>query len=238
MDKNSGDKLIASINESAQHIGAVTLTFLAVCVYIGIAVASTTDELLLLGKSIPLPLFDVQIPLDKFYILAPALLTFLHLHLLLLEYLLVSKVVRLCQDDNTPDEETDLFFPSLPISILLGQKHPGMLRFLLWLLLAIITTVLPVGLLIATQVKFLPHHSAPITAWHKGLVLFDLALIWYFYVRTPRPPRDEGFERPCGFESHLYAPSEPVDLQAERRSGSRKDPMEAQVLTVLGWAGG
>jgi uncharacterized protein YjbI with pentapeptide repeats len=239
MANSAEEKLVASINESAQHIGAVTLTFLAVCVYIGIAVASTTDELLLLGKSISLPLFDVQIPLDKFYVLAPALLAFLHLHLLLLEYLLVSKVVRLRQGDNPPDEETDLFFPSLPVSILLGQKHPGMVRFLLWLLLVTITTALPVGLLIATQVKFLPHHSAPITAWHKGLVLFDLALIWYFYVRTPRLPGDEEkAERAYDFSSHVYALSDPVNSQAESRSGPRKDPMEAQVLTVLGWAGG
>src|SRR5947199_9048331 len=117
MAKTSDEKLVSSINESAQHIGAVTLTFLAVCVYIGIAIASTTDELLLLGKSIPLPLFDVQIPLDKFYVLAPALLTFLHLHLLLLEYLLVSKVVRWWQGDHPTDEVSDILFPSLPVSI-------------------------------------------------------------------------------------------------------------------------
>jgi uncharacterized protein YjbI with pentapeptide repeats len=193
-EKKDGDKekLLSAINDSAQHIGAVTLTFLAVCVYIGIAVASTTDEVLLLGKNIALPLFDVQIPLDQFYVLAPALLTFLHLHLLLLEYLLVYKVAKFCEGKNPPREETDLFFPSLPISILLGRKqspgHPGMVRFLLWLLLVAITTVLPLGLLIATQVKFLPHHSAPVTAWHKFLVLLDLAFIWYFYLRTPKVP--------------------------------------------------
>lgn len=237
MGKPSNEKLVASINESAQHIGAATLTFLAVCVYIGIAVASTTDEILLLGTNIGLPLFDVQIPLDKFYVLAPALLAFLHLHLLLLQYLLVSKVVKFCQEDNPPEEETDLFFPSLPISILLGQKHPGMVRVLLWLLLFTITIVLPVSLLIATQVRFLPHHSASITAWHKCLVLFDLVLIWYFRLRTPSLPGPEEVKHPAGFESHLWSFSDVSESQSQNETRYRKNPLEAKILKLLGWLG-
>lgn len=233
MSKPSNEKLVASINESAQHIGAVTLTFLAVCVYIGIAIAATKDEVLLLGTNIGLPLFDVQIPLDKFYILAPALLAFLHLHLLLLQFLLVSKVVAFCRDDNPPEEETDLFFPSLPISILLGQRHPGMVRFLLWLLLFTTTILLPASLLIATQVRFLPHHSASITAWHKSLVLFDLALIWYFRLRMPTLPDFEGTTSPDG-DSHNLPIADKASSQVTVSRYS-KSPLEAQILKSLGW---
>lgn len=185
-------KLVEAINESAKQISAATLTLLIVCVYIGIAVASTTDEVLLLGRNIGLPLFDVQIPLEQFYALAPALLVFLHLHVLLLQYLLACKVARFVSYPNKKEEETDLFFPSLPISILLRrqeheeQGHTGTIRFLLWMLL-ITVSILPVALLVVTQVKFLPYHSAGITAWHKILILLDLALIWYFFLRTPSP---------------------------------------------------
>jgi uncharacterized protein YjbI with pentapeptide repeats len=184
--KPSSDKLIASINESAQYIGSATLTFLVVCVYIGVAVASTTDKVLLLGTSMGLPLFDVQMPLEKFYVLAPALLVFLHLHLLLMQYLLACKVNLYVSQNNPLEEETDLFFPSLAVCILLGaRRHGGFIGFLLRMLLFVVGIILPAGLLIATQIKFLPYHSLAITAWHKGLLLGDIALIWYFFLRAP-----------------------------------------------------
>lgn len=185
MSKPSSEKLVSSIKESSQYINAATLTFLALCVYIGIAVASTTHEVLLLGQSLGLPLFNVQIPLDKFYMLAPALLVILHLHLLLLDYLLLRRIQKYVQDDNPPEEETDLFFASLPLSIPLGQDHPGLIRVSLVALFTGVMVVLPVSLLLATQVNFLPYHSAGITTWHKLLILMDLWLIWYFALRIP-----------------------------------------------------
>lgn len=184
-------RLIESINESAKHVAAATLTFLAVCVYIGIAVSSTSDEVLFLGTSIGLPLFDVQIRLASFYVVAPALLVVLHLHLLLLLYLLARKVVAYVRLPNPEDEETDLFFPPLPISILRGHDHPGVIRFLLWLLL-IVTLLVPVFLLILIQIKFLPYHLSGITFYHKILVLLDLALIWYFFFYTPTAEKKDG----------------------------------------------
>ncbi len=185
MSKPSSEKLVSAIKESSQYINAVTLTFLALCVYVGIAVASTTHEVLLLGQSLSLPLFNVQIPLDKFYILAPALLVVLHLHLLLLDYLLLRRIQKYVRDDNPLEEETDLFFASLPLSIPLGQDHPGLIRVSLLVLFLGVMVVLPLGLLLATQVSFLPYHSGAITTWHKLLILLDLWLIWYFALRIP-----------------------------------------------------
>jgi uncharacterized protein YjbI with pentapeptide repeats len=204
-------RLFESINQSAQHISAATLTFLAVCVYIGIAVSSTNDEVLLLGTSIGLPLFDVQVRLASFYSMAPALLVVLHLHLLLLLYLLACKVVAYVKAPNLPDEETDLFFPALLISVLRRHGHTRTIRFLLGLLFSV-TLLLPVGLLVLIQIQFLAYHSPLITAWHKILVLIDLALIWYFFIT--RPPVEEengeigtqvGVRRPFKAEIYLFA---------------------------------
>jgi uncharacterized protein YjbI with pentapeptide repeats len=183
--KPSGEKLVNSINESAQHIYSVTLAFLAVCVYVGIAVASTTHQVLLLGKRIGLPLFDVQIPLDYFFVLAPTLLVLLHLHLLILGYLLLCKIQAYVRDGNLPEEETDLVFSSLSLSIFLGHGHPWTIRLFLSVLLRAVRIMVPVCLLLATQVTFLPYHSVFITIWHKVLIFIDISLIWYFSFRTP-----------------------------------------------------
>jgi uncharacterized protein YjbI with pentapeptide repeats len=186
MNGSENEKLVASINESSQHISAVTLTFLAVCVYIGVTVASTTHEVLLRGKNIALPLFSVEVPLSRFYAFAPTLLVFLHLHLLFLLYLLQCKVERYTQEDNPPEQETDLFFASLPLSIiLLSEDHPKLIRFSLRLLLPAATMALPILLLIATQIIFLPYHSPSITKWHAVLTFLDVLVVWYFALRTP-----------------------------------------------------
>jgi uncharacterized protein YjbI with pentapeptide repeats len=140
---------------------------------------------LLLGKRIGLPLFDVEIPLDYFYVLAPALLVLLHLHLLILWYLMLCKVQVYVGGPNPPEEETDLFFSSLPLSIYLGHSHPGMIRLLLALLSTAARVVIPSSLLLATQLTFLPYHSRAITGWHQLLLLADIALVWYFALCTP-----------------------------------------------------
>jgi uncharacterized protein YjbI with pentapeptide repeats len=173
------EDLVGAINESAQHLSAATLTFLATCVYIAIAVATTTHEMLLMRKSIGLPLLNAEIPLDGFYFLAPLFLVFLHLHVLLLTYLLQRKIERYVEEPNEDEKETDLFFSSLPLSVMLGQGHPGVIRLLLLLLLTLVTVIMPVSLLVATQIVFLPSRSL-VTIWHAGLIALDVWLVWYF----------------------------------------------------------
>jgi uncharacterized protein YjbI with pentapeptide repeats len=193
--------LIASINESAKHIDGVTLTFLATCVYIGVAVASATDELLLFGTSIALPLLGVQIPLNQFFVVAPALLLVLHLHLLLQQYLLAGKIGHLDRlmkeagEEGARDEASLIFplIPVVPVSLLLGPDYHWLVRQLLRALFTA-TNLIPAVLLLIIQIRFLPYHSAPITAWQELLVLSDLALLWYFYLLTPAggAARDRG----------------------------------------------
>lgn len=179
MSKSIADDLIGAINEFAQHLSAATLTFIAVCVYAGISVATTTDEMLLKSRILGLPLLNVEIPLGLFFILAPLLVIFLHLHLLLLVYLLQCKVERYVALDNPEEKETDLFFSSLPLSVMLGQGHPGLIRGFLFVLLTLLTVVMPLSILVGVQVAYLPVRS-PVAFWHIALIVADVGLVWYF----------------------------------------------------------
>ena len=182
-DELDDKDLIEAINSSAEHINAATLAFLAASVYMGVAVASTTHELLLFGTSIPLPILDVKVPLKHFFFIAPLILWTLHLHLLLQQYLVAHKLAALPVEETRRKEP--LLTPALPVSVLVGNQYRWIIRGLLWVLLFAVNVVLPVGLLLFTQSVFVPYHSAVMTTWHEFLVMTDLLLIWYFFLRTP-----------------------------------------------------
>jgi uncharacterized protein YjbI with pentapeptide repeats len=185
MAAKSRDEPVARVIEAAQPVNAAALTFIALCVYIGVSVASTTDEVVLLGTSIKLPLFDVSIPLRQFYGLAPFFLVFLHIHLLLLRYLLTRKIRLYVQGGKFSSKESmDHPFASLPVLALFDNSSALPIRILLSLLDTIVTVVLPVSLLLATQAKFISYHSQGITSWHRGLIVLDLLAIWYFLFQS------------------------------------------------------
>jgi uncharacterized protein YjbI with pentapeptide repeats len=187
-DNGSREELIGHINEAAHQVSAAALTFLALCVYVGVAVSSTSGEVLLLGTDIKLPLFDVAIPLERFYFLAPFLLAFLHLHLLLLQYLLARKIRHYLRGSNlSPRERDDRPFASLPVLVLLNSNPARLVRVLMQMIGVTVTMVLPLFLLLMTQAKFIPYHSMLITLWHMFLILADLFAIWYFSRRSRMP---------------------------------------------------
>lgn len=173
---NDSDR-VKSINESAKHVATLTITFLAVCVYVGVAAASTTHEMLLMGRDFTLPLFDAEVSLKPFYSIAPLFLVVLHLHLLLQDYILVTKLVK---SPWMGDGLATYFFPELTVSRILGWKYrrpaPLLLKTIRWMVYA----VLPVGILLSMQGQFVAYHSRMMTSWHQGLVTTDVILILIF----------------------------------------------------------
>jgi uncharacterized protein YjbI with pentapeptide repeats len=188
------DTLIASINDSAKQASAVILTFLATVIYLAITAGSTTDEQLLLNSPLTLPLFNVGVPTRYFYSIAPALIVFLHLNLLLQEYFVAYRFYRLPEhirrsrldiSDNTVEPDSLFIIPS--VIMRLRRRHNRPVRFLLRLVFISATVVLPVVVLILIQVKFLPYHDRSITTWlHRTPVIIDVAFVILFFFFRPR----------------------------------------------------
>ncbi len=198
LDKTT-EELIPSINDSAKHVTNITITFLATCIYIAIAVASTRNEMLLLGSDITLPLLNVKVPLLQFYWLAPFLIALLHLHLRLQEYFLFCKLEPLELLEPSSIRKVALhLFPALPVNSYLGyaaKTYRSSVRIILRILRYLVQQVLPLALLCGIQLRFLPYHSTATTAVHQMLVIADVLLISYYarklsLLRKVHPPAD------------------------------------------------
>ena len=76
------EKALEAANTAAGMVHNLYITFLLLGTYIGIIIASTTDEQLLRVSSVTLPLLNVALPILGFYIITPWLFVLFHFNLL------------------------------------------------------------------------------------------------------------------------------------------------------------
>jgi hypothetical protein len=189
------DKLQNAANAASGHARSVYVTFLLFGLYLAIISGSTTHEQLLREGPVTLPLLSVRLPLMGFYWVAPALFVLLHLNLLIQLNLLSQKLHRVDQalravGGGASGEDYLAQLHPFPFSqMLIGRQDGLLMRFLLWVMVWLTVLVLPVALLLAGQVRFLPYHDAWTTTWHRFLVTAAVLLILIFW-RPIRHPTD------------------------------------------------
>ncbi len=182
------EKALQAANEAGSTVRNLYITFLLLGVYIGIIIASTTDRQLLLISPVTLPLLNVQLPILGFYIVAPWLFLLLHFDLLLQLYLLSDKLRVFARDcDGLPAEAAEslrkrlINFPA--VQMLAGLQYDRFIQWLLALVVWITVLILPLGLLLWAQIRFLPYHSEYITWWQHAAVLLDSLMLLFFWPR-------------------------------------------------------
>jgi len=192
--------LTDAVNEAAKHAMNRLMTFTLAGLYVAITIGTTTDEMLLRGSSLPLPLLGVGLPIVPFYVVVPAMYVLLHMNLLLQLSLLADKLGRLNRriqalpDEESRGERYALIHPFPFAHLLLGTAHSRLVRALLKAVVWSLVVIVPVILLCWTQRQFLAYHSVPITWTHRLCVIGDLALIWIYWrliFRTVRGPVDK-----------------------------------------------
>lgn len=194
------EKLRESADEAAKNCRNVFLTFLLVGLYIAVLLGSTTDEQLLRGSGVVLPLIDVQLPIAGVFAIVPPLFVVLHFNMLLQLYLLSRKLHRLDQAIDgiasrpERDELRDRIFPFVFSHMIVGHHHGVVVRALIHLMMWLTLAILPVLLLLWAQLAFLPYHGWWIT-WgpHRVSIVADLFLLWLFLLTMADP---EGRWRP------------------------------------------
>jgi uncharacterized protein YjbI with pentapeptide repeats len=189
--EGSAGKLADAVNESARQVGTSMLTLLVTCSYLLITVATVSHEMLLRESGVRLPLFNIDLPIRRFFEVAPMLVLLLHAHVLVLIEALRRRVARW---QLYPGSATVLLYPGAPVQrMTLGRRDRG-LRFLFDLIF-VTSIVFPYLVFLVIEVQYLPNRS-PASFFHAVVVTLDLVLIvlllWVIPVRNEkasgRPP--------------------------------------------------
>ncbi|MDI3461838.1 MAG: hypothetical protein OJF50_000659 [Nitrospira sp.] len=186
------DAKAAAVNSASTTARHAHLTLLAFIVYAAITVWSTTDEQLLRGSEVKLPLLDVAVSIVGFYALAPWLLFLLHLNLLLYVMLLSSRVraleetVLACLNPVKRQGELlrlDAFSITQWLS---GEDEETITRTTARIVSFVSIYMTPVAMLLWLQVGFLPFHKSFITHSQTWAICLDLFLLWLFWWEVRR----------------------------------------------------
>jgi uncharacterized protein YjbI with pentapeptide repeats len=196
-----------SVEDAATISGVLWLSYLFGLFYIALAAASVTHADLLLQNPVELPFLTIKLPLKAFFILAPLLFLISHAYTMAHFALLADKAKRFhfrlrTKIDDTHEHAHDIregIRQQLPINMfvqfLAGQEdvREGPFSGLLWTIAWTSLVLGPVMVLLLLQLQFLPYHDSRVSWEHRVVLLVDLALIWWLWMRilSGRSKEDE-----------------------------------------------
>lgn len=176
--------LLEAVNASSAAARGGWVLFLAIASFILIAVAGITHRDLLLNTKVDLPILQVEIELTRFILFAPILLLFVHFGMLIQHVMLSRKTlefdrsIRAMEPTRRATHPLRLELHSYFFTQALAGPHRGwllggFLHAMIWISLV----VLPVMIMLFTQVVFLPYHDTFITWVHRVVLMLDMAIL-------------------------------------------------------------
>lgn len=173
------EKLLEAANSASQTVAALHVAFMAFAAYLGVIVWGTKHENLLLISPVRLPVLDVELPLTTFYGFVSWLVVLLHFNLLLQLELLSRKLWNLDRAlPTTPvgQQIRDRLFIFPFTHLIAGRSSVRLIGWLLSLVVGLTVIALPLFMLLAAQIRFLPFHDETIT-WLQRLAVWVDSLI-------------------------------------------------------------
>jgi len=227
------EKLLEAANSASQTVAALHVAFLAVVTYLGVIIWGTTHDDLLRISPVKLPILDVELPLTNFYSFVPWMVVLLHFNLLMQLELLSTKLWNLDLDlPDTPagQQVRDRLFIFPFTHLIAGRSKVLLIRWLLSLVVGITVIALPLLMLLAAQVRFLPFHDEAIT-WSQRLAVWVDAVMLITLWPLIASPQDRAREwwRNFGFRLVDYWPGwfrylSTLGWHRVRRSIRRRQP--------------
>lgn len=176
--------LLDAVNRSSGSVNAACLIFLGLMTYVLITVACISHKDLLLNNDIVLPILQVKIDLTRFFLFAPIVLVLLHMGVIgqlvvlarkALEFASAIRMLETTEQRSHPLRlELDNFFF---VQAIAGPERSRIMSCFLYGMSWLTLVVLPVALLLLTQLVFLPFHDVTITTANQLAVIADIALL-------------------------------------------------------------
>jgi uncharacterized protein YjbI with pentapeptide repeats len=186
MDPYDVEALEKSVNDSAGRVATIWVAFILFGLYLVIAAGGITHNALFLNEPVKLPALSVDLPVDRFFLVAPVLFVIFHIYLLVQIILLSHTAVAYNEAvEHSITEASDRarvrqrLVNTLFAQIFAGspREREGMLGALLRLMAWATLVIGPVVVLLIYQVTFLPYQSAYATWTHRVLIVVDLVMI-------------------------------------------------------------
>jgi hypothetical protein len=179
--------LIAAVNDGAKSAQAGALLFLLVGLYFLVPVFSTSDEDLLLGKTVTISQIGVSVPAPSLFAIA-LVFVFLHFYTLV-RYDLLAANVRQFREElrktvafKADRERCRQLLANVEFIMMLTTPRQSALysKFWTWLFVGIVVTF-PVAVLLLVQIKALRYQNDLIVLEQRIWLALDLvALVWFF----------------------------------------------------------
>jgi Pentapeptide repeats (8 copies) len=205
------EQLLESANSASQTVAALHVAFLAFVAYLGVIVWGTTHEDLLRISPVKLPILDVELPLTAFYNFVPWMVVLLHFNLMMQLELLSCKLWNL--DRDLPDtidgqQVRDRLFIFPFTHLIAGRTGVLLVRWLLSLVVGITVIALPLFMLLAALIRFLPFHDEAITWSQRLAVWIDAAMLLALWplIASPKDRAREWWQN-AGFRLIGYWPA-------------------------------
>jgi hypothetical protein len=206
------DRIEASFKDLADDVNKTSAStrngwvfFLALQAYFFIALAGITHRDLLLDTPIPLPLLQVPIALQGFFLFGPVILVLIHMGILL-QHVMLARQAREFHNRVANFEGRGLFrnhgvrvhlHPYVFTQLIAGPQRSAFFAFFLALLSWLSLGILPVILLLDFQTTFLPYHDLRVIWAQRGFLILDIVMLTVFavFIRYPALKFTAGFGR-------------------------------------------
>ncbi len=187
MPKADLGTLVQAVDRAAAEASRSLALLLTVCLVFLATVIETTHQDIFLNTSKPLPQIGARLPLIGIFVVVPVAIAILHMVAVLQVRGLVLRTRELCAVLTGVDDPR--LPPALLVQWIVARRRDGMVTaWLLSLLVLLLLVVIPLGTLLAAQVRFLPYHAAEVTWLHRGLILTNvLALCTILILAWTRP---------------------------------------------------
>jgi uncharacterized protein YjbI with pentapeptide repeats len=185
--------LIAAVNDGAKAAQAGSFLFLLVGVYLLATAFSASDEDLLLGKTVTISQINASLPVSFSFAIAPLVFVFLHTYALVRYDMLAANVQQFLRElRDTVKLESDrercrqLLANNEFVAVLTTRRGSAAFGrfFWRWLFRGIVA-VFPVAVLLLVQINALRYQSELITNIQRATLIFDLAVLFWFFARNP-----------------------------------------------------
>jgi hypothetical protein len=182
-------KQLELVNEAARALSTALMTFLSVSVYVGIIIASTTDEMLIKGTPVKLPLFDAQIPIIGFYAVASWLVVLNHAYVIIYFKTLAQKLQRLRKEiAGLPPQTSTAFYERLTtLPYVQFFARPEKTGIKDWLSVFVPIGLVPLCLVLSMQFRFIVYRDNLFATTLQILaVIFEVGLLGWGLPRILR----------------------------------------------------